>query len=365
MSADLLCVESIAQQFVINGIFIGIDEVDTGLINSTYIAKFKGEGGVIGRYIIQRINDHVFPDPIAVMNNVERVITHISSKTSAEKSERLLKLFSSKEGLPYFQDSDGGIWRCYNFIEGCRTYDTVETPEQAYQAAFAFGEFQNKLSDLSSDDIVETIPDFHHTPKRFLRLMELVTTDPLGRLHEVTAELEFIKDREPTVHHLVNLRDAGKLPVRITHNDTKFNNVMVDEQSDEAICVIDLDTVMPGLSLYDFGDLVRTSVSPSSEESLDGVSVRMPVFEALVDGYLSACDCLSDTEVENLAVSAKVITLELAIRFLTDFLEGDIYFKTDQEQQNLHRARVQLQLVRRLEEREQDMIQTVAQRAKL
>lgn len=362
MKRELICVVNIAQQFQVIGDFIGIYELDTGLINSTYVAEFSAneEDALLSRYIIQRINDHVFPDPKAVMHNVERVIEHLFSKSNAKKSDRLLKLFPSKEGLPYFEAEDGGIWRCYNFIEGCQTYDTVESPKQAYQAAVAFGIFQNQLSDLPVDSIVETIPDFHNTPQRFARLMELVAADPLGRLGEVTDELQFIKDRESVVSHLVQQCDMGALPLRITHNDTKFNNVMVDTETGEAVCVIDLDTVMPGLTLYDFGDLVRTSVSPSPEDSLEGVSIRMPVFQALVDGYLEACDCLCEAEIENLAFSAKLITLELAIRFLTDYLEGDVYFKTNKEGQNLHRAQVQLELVRQLELHEDEMAAYVA-----
>ena len=360
MSGKGISLESIAQEFRIQGELVSIEGIDTGLINSTYIASYQ-LGSEQKRYILQRINSHVFPDPIAVMENVAKVIGHLKASTKSSSSSRSLELFATTGGLPYFKEQDGSVWRCYNFIEGCCTYDTVESPEQAYQAAFAFGEFQNKLADLSAEDLTETIVDFHHTRKRFARLMELVAADPCGRAAEITAELAFIKDRESVVGRLIDLRDTGALPVRITHNDTKFNNVMVDEQSGEAVCVIDLDTVMPGLSLYDFGDLVRTSVSPYSEEDIEGVSVRMPVFKALVDGYLTACDCLHEAEVENLAYAGNVITLELAIRFLSDYLEGDLYFKTEREGQNLHRARVQLELVRQLEASEEEMAAYVRQ----
>ena len=356
--AEAFNIADIAKQFQIDGEFLHSDENGDGLINITYIVTYDQEG-VKKRYVIQRINDFVFPDPVAVMRNVEAVTQHIAAKSDGD--DRVLRLFPAKSGESFVRLEDGGVWRCYNFIEGCKTYDVVENTTQAYQAAYAFGEFQNALSDLSADDLVETIPDFHETPKRYERLMEVVAADQLGRLAGVTAELEFIKSRGADVSRLTALRDAGQIPVRITHNDTKFNNVMIDAQTDEAVCVIDLDTVMPGLSLYDFGDLVRTAVNPAEEGStnLSDVAMRMPIFQALVDGYLSACTCLNQTEKDHLAFSGKLITLELAIRFLTDYLEGDVYFKTEREGQNLDRTRMQLELVTKIEEEEAAMAEYV------
>jgi Ser/Thr protein kinase RdoA (MazF antagonist) len=199
-----------------------------------------------------------------------------------------LNLYPDKTGRFYVRGEGGGIWRCYNYLEGCRSYDVVENTRQAYEAGHAFGAFQDLVSDLPPEEIVETIPDFHHTPKRFARLMDAVGRDEVGRAAGIGAELEFVRSREGDLGRLQEMRDAGELPVRITHNDTKINNVMFDEETDEAVCVIDLDTVMPGLSLYDFGDLVRTATNPAAEDERDlsKVAMRLGVFEALAEGYL-------------------------------------------------------------------------------
>jgi hypothetical protein len=270
-----------------------------------------------------------------------------------------LNLYPGRGGRFWVEGPNGGIWRCYNFIEGCQTYDVVENTRQAYQAARAFGSFQDLVSDLAASNLEETIPDFHHTPKRLEKLLEVAAADPKGRLASVREEFDFIRERAGITGILLQLCKEGKIPVRVTHNDTKINNVMIDKETDEAVCVIDLDTVMPGLSLYDFGDLVRTATSPAEEDETDltKVQMRMPMFEALVEGYLdSAGDFINDVEVDHLAFSGKLITLEIGIRFLTDYLEGDVYFKTYREHHNLDRCRTQLMLVKRIEEQEEAMV---------
>jgi hypothetical protein len=303
------------------------------------------------------------------MRNVEMVTRHINWKVLRVKrdlSGQTLNLFPARGGRFYASGEGGGIWRCYNFIEGCRTYDIVENTRQAYQAAQAFGSFQDLVSDIPVGDIEETIPDFHNTPQRYKRLMQVVAETPLERIHPVESELEFVRSREGIVSRLIDLRDAGILPERVTHNDTKINNVMIDAQSDEAVCVIDLDTVMPGLALCDFGDMVRTAVSPApeDEQDLSKVVVRMPIFEALAEGYMDGCGCLCDAEIENLAFSGKLIALETGIRFLTDYLLGDVYFKITRKNQNLDRARTQFQLVQELEHSEPQMQACVERLAK-
>jgi len=353
-------IEEIANEFAIAGEFVEGTEVDSGHINATYMGTFKKPDGSISRYIFQRINENVFKDPLAVMRNVEMVTRHINWKVMRVKRDiggQTLNLYPARGGRFYATGHGGGIWRCYNFIEGCRTYDIVENTRQAYQAAHAFGSFQDLVSDIPVADIKETIPDFHNTPARYKRLMNVVAADEKGRLTSAQAEVDFIKAREGIVSRLIDLRDAGSLPERITHNDTKINNVMIDIESDEAVCVIDLDTVMPGLSLYDFGDLVRTAVSSAAEDEQDlsKVEMRMPMFEALAEGYMDACDCLCDKEIENLVFAGRLISLEIGMRFLTDYLEGDIYFKTDHENHNLDRARTQLRLVELLEQNEDAM----------
>jgi hypothetical protein len=344
-------IRQISNQFAIEGEFVGGEEIQSGHINSTYRASFEASDGSTHRYILQRINEKVFKDPLAVMRNVECVTRHINWKVLRVKKDlggQTLNLYPGRGGRFWVAGPRGGIWRCYNCIEGCHTYDIVENTRQAYQAARAFGSFQDLVSDLPADELEETIPDFHHTRKRYQRLLEVAAADPCGRAGGVAAELDFIREHEADVDRVLDGLDSGEIPQRITHNDTKINNVMIDEETDEAVCVIDLDTVMPGSVLYDFGDLVRTAVSPAAEDEieLDKVVLRMPMFEALVEGYIdSAREFLVEKETGLLAFSAKLITLEVGIRFLTDHLEGDVYFKTRRPGHNLDRSRTQLRLV--------------------
>ncbi|MFT4175201.1 MAG: aminoglycoside phosphotransferase family protein [Luteolibacter sp.] len=348
-------IAAISDQFAISGTFLHSEEIPTGHINSTYRVTYQEDNGEQRRYILQAINRHVFKDPYAVMRNVETVTRHINQRVLREKSDlsgQTLNLFPARSGALWVEDVEQRVWRCYNAIEGCRTYDIVENERQAWQAAHAFGSFQHLVSDLDSSRIVETIPDFHHTRKRFDRLIAVATIDPCDRLSSVQPELRQILDLEPMVDVLLDLAAAGKIPTRITHNDTKINNVMIDSATDEAVCVIDLDTVMPGLSLYDFGDMVRSATNSAgeSETDLSKVEMRLPIYQALVDGYLAAAgDFLNETEIQHLAFSGKLLTLEVAIRFLTDYLEGDIYFKTTRPGQNLDRTRNQLQLLKTME----------------
>lgn len=353
-------IKEISHEFAISGDFVEGHEINSGHINTTYLATYVRDSGEQRRYILQRINEKVFTDPLAVMHNVECVTRHINWKVLRVKRDlggQTLNLYPARGGKFYAKGEGAGIWRCYNFIEGCLTYDIVENTRQAYQAARAFGSFQDLVSDIPAEDILETIPDFHNTPRRYARLMELVESDPVGRLASVQDEIAFVKQRESLCSSLIKQLDAGELPQRITHNDTKLNNVMMDAETDEAVCVIDLDTVMPGLSSYDFGDLVRTATSPAAEDETDlsKVEMRMPMFEALAKGFIDGCDCLTGKEIENLVTGGKVITLETGIRFLTDYLEGDLYFKTNHASHNLDRCRTQLRLVECIEEKEDAM----------
>jgi hypothetical protein len=358
----LAAISHIGNQFAIQGEFVEGHEIQSGHINTTYMATYESPDGSRHRYILQRINQNVFKNPLAVMRNVECVTRHINWKVLRVKKDlggQTLNLYPGRGGRFWVEGPNGGIWRCYNYIEGCQTYDVVENTRQAYQAARAFGSFQDLVSDLPPEELEETIPDFHHTPRRYQRLMEVAAADPRGRLASVREEFEFIQQREGITGALLQLHAEGKIPTRVTHNDTKINNVMIDSETDEAVCVIDLDTVMPGLSLYDFGDLLRTATSPAEEDETDlsKVQMRMPMYEALVEGYLdSAGDFINDIEVDHLAFSGKLITLEIGIRFLTDYLEGDVYFKTHREHHNLDRCRTQLELVKRIEEQEEAMI---------
>jgi aminoglycoside phosphotransferase (APT) family kinase protein len=352
---------SIGNQFAVQGEFLRSEEIHSGHINATYRVAYRQADGTEQRYIFQAINRNVFKNPYAVMANVESVTRHINERVLRLKKDlggQTLSLFPARTGSSWVEDEQGSIWRCYNHIEGCVTYDIIENTRQAYQAAHAFGSFQALVSDLEAHSITETIPDFHHTRKRFARLMDVAATNPRGRLDSVREEFDFIRSREALTGILLDLVDAGKIPVRVTHNDTKINNVMIDASSDEAVCVIDLDTVMPGLALYDFGDLVRSATSPAAEDETDlsKVEMQMPMFEALVEGYLAAAGSfINDTEIKHLAHSGKLMALELGIRFLTDHLEGDVYFKTHCPDHNLDRCRTQLKLVERIEEQESEM----------
>lgn len=354
-------VRGIADQFAIEGEYVVGEEVKSGHINSTYRATYELEDGERRRYILQRINENVFKDPLAVMRNVECVTSHINWKVLRKKRDlggQTLSLYPHKTGRFYGHGERGGIWRCYNYFEGCQTYDVVETTRQAYEAGHAFGAFQDLVSDLPPGEIVETIPDFHNTKKRFEGLMKAVEQDRLGRVASVQGELEFVRRNEEVVGRLLELLERGLLPIRITHNDTKINNVLFDQETDEAVCVIDLDTVMPGLSLYDFGDLVRTATNPAAEDERDLTKVRLRarVFESLVEGYLaSAGRVLTNEEVSQMAFSGRLISLELGIRFLTDHLNGDEYFRVNREGQNLDRARTQLCLAEQIAESEEEM----------
>ena len=353
--------ETIAHEFAIAGDFVSGEEIDSGLINSTFLATFKKPNGSLKRYIFQRINENVFPNPKEVMQNVERVTRHINWKVirvKRDKSGQTLNLYPARGGNFFASGAYGGVWRCYNFIESCRTYDECNDEKIAYEASRAFGSFLDLVSDFPADEIHETIQDFHHTVKRYQRLMKVIEEDPKGRVKDVAKEIQFIKEREKDCSKLLDMLEAGELPMRVTHNDTKINNVMIDKELGEAVCVIDLDTVMPGLAAYDFGDLVRTAVSAHEEDATDlsTVKVRPAFFKSLAKGYIDGCEALTKNEIEHLAFGGKLMALEVGIRFLTDHLEGDVYFRTSRENHNLDRCRTQLRLVEELEAHEEEFV---------
>ncbi len=345
----------IGDQFAISGEFQYGEELCNGHINTTYRACYLTEDGIQERYILQRINDYVFKDPVMVMKNVEKVTRHIRWKTMRRRNSvgQPLTLYPARGGRSYIiLPEEGGMWRCYNNIEGTHTYDVVENTRQAYQAGNAFGAFQELISDMNPEDIRESIPDFHNTPKRYEALLRSVEADVVGRAANCEAELAMLKTWSPMFSRLVDMQVAGELPTRITHNDTKINNVMLDEETDEAVCVIDLDTVMPGLALYDFGDMVRTATCTASEdeEDLTQVVMQLPFFESLTEGYLDAAhEFLTQAEIEQLPFAGWLITTEIGMRFLTDYLDGDKYFRTEKPEHNLIRARNQLALARSIQ----------------
>ena len=266
----------------------------------------------------------------------------------------MLTLVPTHDGNSFHCDGDGNFWRGYVFIENARTYDAVQSPKQAFEAASAFGRFQKLLSDLPAPRLHETIPDFHNTPKRFAALERAIQNDVPNRAKLAKAEIEFAIKHKDICGALLD----AHLPERVTHNDTKFNNVMLDDATGEGICVIDLDTVMPGLALYDFGDMVRTTTSPTVEDERDlsEVTMQFPMFETLVQGYLASTSAfLTRAEKQFLAFSGKLITFEVGVRFLTDFLAGDTYFKVHREHHNLDRCRAQFKLVESIEQQQERM----------
>jgi Ser/Thr protein kinase RdoA (MazF antagonist) len=356
MNHDLKAVFS---KFEIDGNFTNARRLGSGHINDTFAVSTETGGGLV-RYVIQRINHEVFKNTVTLMDNIRRVTEHQQTKLNGHQdaTRRSLTLMPTLDGGIQYRDGDGDFWRCYRFIERAHTYDMTETPEQAFQAARAFGQFQKDLADLPGEPLHETIPDFHNTPKRLDSLLSAVEEDRCNRAVMVKKEIEFALAREAMARQLIELAASGEIPERITHNDTKLNNVMLDDETRQGICVIDLDTVMPGLVLYDFGDLVRSCTNPASEDERDlsKVSMQMPVYEALVKGYLSSAgEFLTFAEKSHLATGGKLITFETGLRFLTDYLEGDVYFKTHRQGHNLDRCRTQFKLVTSIEEQEEAM----------
>lgn len=358
---------AIAEKFALRGAYLEARSYGSGHINDTYAVAFS-QAGTRLRYILQRINHRIFTDPEGLMENILRVTEEAWSRLQAERtvldaSRRTLRVIPARDGRPFHRDEEGYYWRCYPFIEGARTYDIIQSASQAEEAARAFGQFQVLASSLGAPRLNETIPGFHNTRSRFDRLARAVDADVKGRLAEVGAEWDFIRSREELVDVLLGLAAKGEIPERVTHNDTKLNNVMIDDATGLGICVIDLDTVMPGLALYDFGDMVRTATSPAAEDEKDlsKVAMQMPMFEALARGYLSSAGgFLNEAEREYLPFSGKLIALEIGIRFLTDYLEGDVYFKTHRPGHNLDRARTQIALVHSIEQQEDAMKRVVA-----
>ncbi len=363
MKTDPRHLAAAAAAFAFPGRPVAFTSWGNGHINETWAVAL--EGGSTRRAILQRINLGVFRDPEALMANVTRVTRHLTAKLAGtpDASRRALTLIPAQSGPDFHRDAEGRVFRAYRFVEGARSWDVLSSPQQAYEAAKAFGSFQRLLSDLPPPRLAETIPHFHDTPRRLLRFREAVARDVRSRAAGVAQEIAFVEGHEPLAQSLTSLAASGILPERVTHNDTKLNNVLLDDVTGEGICVIDLDTVMPGLLLHDFGDMVRTATNPVAEDEPDAsrVVASVPMFEALVRGYLEAMgNFLSPFERDRLVVAGKLLTYECGMRFLTDHLEGDIYFRIHRDGQNLDRARTQFALVKSLEEREEELSRLVA-----
>lgn len=334
-----MTVPEIAERFILPGPVVSHEEITTGLINTTYAVKCRS-GSTQARFILQSINSAVFPEPQKVMENILRVTFHIGTR---DRGTEELCLIPMRNGMSWLVQPDGTFWRCFPFHEGTETFEKISSPDLAFRAAAAFGHFQARLSDLDPATLHETIPNFHHTPTYFAKLQAAVKSDPENRLAEAKGDVDFILSQESLTTALTG---AG-LPVRVTHNDTKISNVLFPTNPDLPPIVIDLDTVMPGLALFDFGDMVRSAASSAAEDEqdTDKVFIDEELREALTEGYLSeAASFLTPEEKDLLPLAPKVIALELASRFLADHLLGDTYFRTNYPGHNLVRARNQLAL---------------------
>jgi Ser/Thr protein kinase RdoA (MazF antagonist) len=353
--------KQISRHFQIYGEILHAEPLKIGHINETYTATYN-QGGMRVRYIHQKLNRNVFKNPAGVMKNIMRVTGHLRKKLEAHNvpdlTRRALVVIPTRDGSAYHENGGHDVWRTFVYVEGVQTHEAVQTPAQAFQAGKAFGEFQSLLVDLPGGRLVETILDFHHTRKRFENFQNAVQADRVNRAASARREIEFAQKRQAMTGVIVDAMRAGKIPERITHNDTKFNNVMLDVVTGDAMCIVDLDTVMPGCALYDFGDMVRTTTSPTLEDELDlsKVQMQMPMFKMLAKGYLArAGQFLTKREKELIAFSGKLITFEIGLRFLTDYLSGDVYFRTHRPEHNLDRCRTQFKLVESIERQESAM----------
>ena len=349
-------IETIVKNFDIEGSFISGEPYGSGHINDTRLVVTDKK-----RYIFQRINKNVFKDPASLMDNFQKVTSYLADMIKEEGGDPLretLNVIKAKDGKNYCVDANGDFWRALIFVEDSMSFDKVERPEQFYDSAVAFGNFQYMLREFPAETLVETIVNFHNTPDRLRQLREAVTLDKCQRLSEVTAEVEFANAREEFIGTFERARAEGKLPLRVTHNDTKLNNILFDKNSGKALCIIDLDTIMPGYSVNDFGDSIRFGATTALEDEADlsRVNFDIELYELYVKGFIEgAKGGLTDFELEMLPYGAMMMTLECGMRFLTDYLSGDTYFRTHRPGQNLDRARNQFKLVSDMEARLDDM----------
>jgi hypothetical protein len=351
--------KEIFEHFVTDGTYLNGGPYGSGHIHDTF--RIETAEADKDDYILQRLNNKIFKNIPELQNNIERVTVHLRDKLCAipgsEIKRECLRLIPSREEKTWIIDNEGNYWRMYIFISRHHSYNIVDSPDKAYEGGKAIGRFQAMLSDMTGGPLFETIPWFHNIEKRLQTFNSKITEDPVGRVKSVGREIEMILDRADEMLIILRLGKEGKIPVRITHNDTKFNNILLDE-NDKALCVIDLDTVMPGYVHYDFGDAIRTAANTASEDEIDLSKVRMNIdlFRAYSEGYLSETGkTLNEMEKNYLAFAPRLITYTIAVRFLTDYIDGDNYFKIHHEGHNLQRARAQLSLVMSMEEQYEEM----------
>ena len=335
---------SVLSSFALSGVPVSCEPYGSGHINGTHLVVC--ENGA--RYILQKINTNVFHEPEALMRNIELVTAHLRKKVSDPRG--VLHLVRACDGSSFVVENDA-YWRVYELVENSICYQSADAT-LFYESAVAFGRFQNQLADFPAEQLAETIPHFHDTPVRYAAFHRAVAVDVAGRRNSIQREIDFVLAREAFASTLTNMQAAGELPLRVTHNDTKINNVLFDAATNKALCVIDLDTVMPGLSVNDFGDAIRfgASTAAEDEQDLSRVHFDLRLYETYMKGYLSTCGgSLTRTERAMLPTGAKMMTLECGMRFLADHLAGDVYFHVSRKGQNLDRARTQFRLVEEME----------------
>ncbi len=354
----------IVQLFALEGTIAGVQEYGSGHINRTELVEMEKDGQR-EKYILQRINTEIFHDVDGLMENIVGVTDYLRKKIKAAGGDferEALQVVPTKDGASYCR-AEGGCYRMYRFISNAVSYDAVRSPGDFYESALAFGTFQSLLSDYPAETLHETIPDFHNTPKRFADFCQAVNKDVMGRVALARKEIDFLMEREQELSILTDLQEAGELPLRVTHNDTKLNNVMLDAETGKGVCVIDLDTVMPGLSINDFGDSIRFGANTAAEDETDlsKVSLDLGLYEQCVNGFLKGCQgSLTKKELELLPMGAKMMTMECGMRFLTDYLSGDTYFRIHKEHHNLDRCRTQLALTADMERKWEQMKEIVS-----
>lgn len=351
-------IRNLVDQFDIKGELVDIEKKGNGNINKTYLVTYKMEDGAIERFIFQKINTTVFKEPYKLMKNIENVTNWIEKKSKfCDDKHPCLKVIRTKEQQPLAvvldETGEKQYYRAYNCIENSISYDVSQDKRVVYNTGKAFGHFQKMLIDYPVNKLEETIADFHNTPKRYANFLKDIELDVCNRAYEASKDITFVLKNASSVSTITDLMDKGRIPVRVTHNDTKVNNVMMDKDTGDYLTVIDLDTVMLGSSLYDYGDGVRSAASTASEDEQDlrKVSLNMDLFKSYTDGYLSEmAEFLTENEVCNMGEAIEVITLELGIRFLNDYINGDTYFKTNYDKHNLVRARNQFKLLKDIKE---------------
>lgn len=357
-------IEEAIGAFDFDGTNAGYERRGSGHINDTFLIRQDAKGKEVC-YILQRINHHIFKDPVSLMKNIKGVTEFLRARieeNGGDAERETLNLVKTKDGGYYYVDSDGNYWRAYLFIAGASCYNLVEKPDDFYQSGKAFGHFQRLLAEYPAKELAETIPNFHNTPMRFERFKQALKDDVCGRAASVREEIAFVMDREKDMAKAQSMLEAGELPLRVTHNDTKLNNIMIDDRTGEAVCIVDLDTVMPGLSIFDFGDSIRFGANTAEEDETDlsKVSLSLSLFDIYTKGFLEGSrGKLTENEVSMLPMGAKLMTLECGMRFLTDYLQGDTYFKIHRENHNLDRCRTQFALVADMEKKWKKMEEIV------